>query len=216
MFACDLDGVCANTVPALFARVSAELGCSQPALDSLKDYRVEQAFPEEYRERAKAAIREIYAGSEVYAEGLPFPGAAETLNWFARRGLLKAYITRRPAISQRISETWLEAHGFPKLPVIGVGEKATKSEAMTRVGARILIEDSLSEVLEVEGAGLNAVLLDRSYNRELPEGCCPRAPRFLDWYALWDHYRVLPLDYRERRDPLGWPEKKKRGAFREG
>jgi hypothetical protein len=50
--------------------------------------------------------------------------------------------------------------------------------------------------------------MDHRYNRDVRH---TGIFRFHSWEGLLDLLKLLPLDTRARRDPLGWPEKKKEG-----
>jgi uncharacterized HAD superfamily protein len=79
---------------------------------------------------------------------------------------------------------------------------------MRLMRAEVLVEDHPGKALEAAQAGYPVFLMDHPYNREARY---ERVFRFHGWKGLLDLLKLLPLDTRARRDPLGWPEKKKEG-----
>ncbi len=209
MIALDLDGVVANLTPVVMRRLVERLGL-EPADVRYWDPEhyddVLAEFPERVRTpEAERILSEIYGDPETYREAHPMPHALEAAQWLARRKLLTAYITRRKPHTRDVTLEWLRERGFPMRPVHHVERPETKAEVAARLGVSILVEDSPREAREFAEAGLTPILIEHRYNRSLTE---PWVLRAGSWEALRGLLERLPLDYRERRDPLGYGNKR--------
>lgn len=211
MIALDLDGVVALLTPVVLRRLAEQVGLD---LDQVRywdpahydDLLAE--LPEPYRtEEVERMVSELYWDPETYRQAMPIPGALEAAQWLARRKLLTAYITRRKSHTEAVTKAWLQERGFPLRPVHHVERPATKADVAERIGARVLVDDSPREALEFAEAGLVPILLAHRYNRHVDD---PRVMRAEGWPALLGLLKALPLDYRERRDPLGYGNKRGR------
>lgn len=151
------------------------------------------------------AWREILADPAAYAAAQPYPGALEAAQWLARRELLRGYVTTRPKDTTAGTVAWLKEWGFPDRPVVYDG--GDRPGALRRLGASILVDDH-PESVRLLDEGFLILMMDRPYNRHVLH---PRLWRLGGWEGFLDLFRTIPLDARIRRDPLGWPEKKKGG-----
>lgn len=208
MFAVDLDGTLVWTEPVLVRALEARLGRSLEGRDrtAYEAFGVLPLIPEEERPAFLAAWQEVLADPGSYAGAQPYPGAQEVVAWLDRRGLLRGYLTARPRSLEGATREWLGDWGFPLRPVVHDGGQ--RLEGMRLLRASLLVEDHPGHALEVARAGRPVLLMDRPYNRE---AAAAGLVRLGGWEALGRLLEALPLDVRARRDPLGWPEKRKEG-----
>jgi uncharacterized HAD superfamily protein len=207
MFAVDIDGVLANTEPWIVRALEDRLGRPLPRdVNVYEAMGIRALIPEEERPAFERAWQEVLTDSEVYARATPYPGALEALLWLHRHRLLRGYVTTRPPALMKATEAWLTEWGFPPAPLVQDG--GDRAGAMRLMRAEVLVEDHPGKALEVAEVGHLVFLMDRPYNRTMRH---KRIFRSHGWEGLLDLLKVLPLDTRARRDPLGWPEKKKEG-----
>ena len=167
MFALDLDGVLADSLTEATRLVCKALDIDRHSLLPHENYDdLAGGYPEELRKKARTLYGKVYRGCEAYAAALPIPCARFGVERLARMGLLSGYITRRPLISHDVSQAWLIEHDFPNAPLITVAREGSKGQAMSRLGATVLIEDSLSEARKVREEGFSAILIKQPYNAE--------------------------------------------------
>lgn len=74
------------------------------------------------------------------------------------------YITARP-VDSKITEEWLEKHGYPKKPVITVGINISKIDAAKQNDVDIFIDDHYENFLELNNAGIFTYLYTASWNK---------------------------------------------------
>jgi uncharacterized HAD superfamily protein len=207
MFAVDIDGVLANSDPWIVRALEERLGrplSRDPSVYEAMGIRA--LIPEEERPAFERAWREVLVDPEVYTRALPYPGALEALLWLHHHRLLRGYVTARPPEVMKATEAWLTEWGFPPVPL--VQDRGNRVEAMRLMRAEILVDDHPEKALRVALAGYPVFLMDHAYNRDTRH---VGIFRFYSWEGFLDLLKVLPLDTRVRRDPLGWPEKKKGG-----
>lgn len=161
----DLDGVLANTQETLRDLLRAEFGLSSLELDG-PDYDAKNYFPEALRPEAERIIRHAYATDYggVYSRAYPYPQAVEVARELWRQGVLRGYVTRRPAAMSRVTHEWLDCWEFPKETVCFAGPEG-KAPWMRRLEANLIVEDSPAEAEAIAAAGLKVLLLRRSYNQ---------------------------------------------------
>lgn len=206
MFALDLDGTLIWSEPFILRALERRLGRSLEGRDPTRyDYfGISHLIPQE---ELDPAWREVLADPATYQDAQPYPGALEAAQWLSRRSLLRGYITARPPATLAATREWLQAWGFPSAPLVGGGPGGDRAEALRRMGAEVLVDDHPGAVELLDG-GIHVLLVDRPYNRLAQH---PRLWRFGGWEGFLTLFKTLPLDVRSRRDPLGWPEKKKGG-----
>lgn len=204
MFAVDLDGTLVWSEPVILRALEARLGTDLEGRDRTQYayFGISSLIPPEELE---PVWREVLSDPATYEGAQPYPGALEVAQWLARRELLRGYITARPASTLRATREWLRMWGFPERPVVHDG--GDRAGTLRRMGVEILVDDNPEAVGLLE-QGFHVLLIDRPYNRTASH---PRLWRFASWAAFEGLFRALPLDVRARRDPLGWPEKKKGG-----
>lgn len=79
------------------------------------------------------------------------------------------YITAR-SIDKNITEAWLDTHKFPKAPVYCVGIGESKVEIAKQSGIDLFVEDSYSNFIELNRAGILTYLYDAPYNKRYNVG----------------------------------------------
>jgi hypothetical protein len=80
-----------------------------------------------------------------------------------------AYITSR-TIDTETTQMWLNAHGFPKAPVYTVGHGMSKVQACKDAKVDIFVDDSYSNFVELNKAGICTFLMDATHNRRYNVG----------------------------------------------
>jgi uncharacterized HAD superfamily protein len=74
------------------------------------------------------------------------------------------YISTRN-FDKRISEEWLEANGFPCMPVIHTNH-GSKVDACKEFGITVFVDDFIKNFEELNKAGINTLLMDCTHNRQ--------------------------------------------------
>ena len=73
------------------------------------------------------------------------------------------YVTARP-VETKITEQWIETHGFPKKPVITVPTGTSKVDVMKDAGIEIFIDDYYGNFTELNDAGIVTYLFTQPWN----------------------------------------------------
>lgn len=79
------------------------------------------------------------------------------------------YITARP-VDTKITEKWLNQHGFPKKPVITVGISISKIDAAKQNNVDIFIDDHYENFVELNNNGIFCYLYTASWNTKYDVG----------------------------------------------
>lgn len=79
------------------------------------------------------------------------------------------YVTSRP-VDTRITEKWLEKHGYPARPVITVPTGESKVEVLKRAGCEVFIDDRFENFVELNKAGITCYLWDAPHNQRYDVG----------------------------------------------
>lgn len=79
------------------------------------------------------------------------------------------YITSRP-VPEEITKTWLQKHGFAASKVYSIGLNESKVEVAKTCGAEIFVDDSYSNFIELNNAGLCCFLWDAPHNQRYNVG----------------------------------------------
>jgi hypothetical protein len=79
------------------------------------------------------------------------------------------YITARP-IPSELTEQWLALNGFPKAPVFTVGHGQPKAEVAKEAGVEIFVDDSYSNFVQLNNAGICTFLFDAPHNQKYNVG----------------------------------------------
>jgi hypothetical protein len=80
-----------------------------------------------------------------------------------------AYVTSRP-VDSRVSEAWLDKHGFPRAKVITVGVGQSKVDALRQANVEVFIDDSFNNFAEINKAGILCYLWDAPHNERFDVG----------------------------------------------
>ena len=81
----------------------------------------------------------------------------------------KCYVTARP-VDTKITEEWLEKHGFPKKKVITVPTGTSKVKVMRDAGIELFIDDYYKNFVELNSAGITTYLYSAPWNMEYDVG----------------------------------------------
>lgn len=79
------------------------------------------------------------------------------------------YITSRP-VDSRITEEWLDKHGFPAAPVHTVGVGKTKVDVAIEQGVEIFVDDNYDNFVALNNAGICCFLMDAPHNQRYDVG----------------------------------------------
>jgi len=79
------------------------------------------------------------------------------------------YITARN-IPKEWTEEWLDAHGFPQMPVYSVGHGQSKVDVAKEAGVEIFIDDRFENFVDLNNAGICCFLLDAPHNKRYDVG----------------------------------------------
>jgi hypothetical protein len=81
----------------------------------------------------------------------------------------KCYITARP-VDTKITEEWLDKHGFPQKKVITVPTGTSKVEVMKAAGIEIFVDDYYDNFVELNKAGIFTYLYSAPWNKRYDVG----------------------------------------------
>jgi hypothetical protein len=81
----------------------------------------------------------------------------------------KCYVTARP-VDTKITEQWLEKHGFPNKKVLTVPTGTSKVKAMKDAGIEIFIDDFYDNFVELNKAGIFTYLYSAPWNMRYEVG----------------------------------------------
>lgn len=79
------------------------------------------------------------------------------------------YITSRPVPSE-LTEAWLRGNGFPSAPVFTVGHGKSKVEIAKESGIDIFVDDSFTNFVDLNKAGICTYLMDAPHNQRYDVG----------------------------------------------
>lgn len=115
-------------------------------------YTYKNAGPDSLFKKPKKQLEDIYRNlkPELKPEDLPFEP------W--------CYVTAR-SIDQKITEEWIERHGFPTRPVYTVPFGASKVDILKESGVDIFVDDSWDNFVELNKAGITTYLWDAPHNQ---------------------------------------------------
>lgn len=184
----DLDGVCANYYDALRNHVAAKNGIPADQITEL--YPAPTSYdmiewPDFEHNFIKYHADAVSNG--IFKNMAAIPGASYTLWKLNEEGYHLRIITSRfvkhGQNAQVVSDTafWLDQNDIPYRDIMFVKDKAD-------VYADIYIDDSPENILNLRGAGRNAIVFDASYNRML------ESPRANDWDEV---YQIISSLYSE-------------------
>ena len=176
----DIDGVLADSYTPLKEYVCRELGISPDEVEDKNVWEIYTYFPKQHQEKAKKLIARAYGENEgeVYSDSLPLEGAQR----IARLLPVVGYVTRRPQTAFEDTLAWLDKHDFPQQPLLLATEGYSKATLIWLLGSNTIIEDSPKEAVELADQGVNVILMDARYNREVAEH--PNIRRVESWHAI--------------------------------
>lgn len=126
-------------------------------------------------------------GEMLHRESLIRPGAAEVLRRiFAKHQL--HYITARHPQMDRVTVEWLSRHDIPGhgLHLLGSHHKVEKAHEL---GCQLFIEDRYENAQSIAESGIDVLLMDCYYNRDLP--LHQRVHRIFNWQDVEDQVRLF-------------------------
>lgn len=184
MITFDIDGTLAETfkgfhdfITTTFALDHGDVREHVHYHDPLGSYSVE------HHERIRPYLTAVFQYGEhgVLSEAATLPHALDTLHALHTRNLVSGYVTRRNPRLKPLTQAWLDQHGFPSKPLIHVEENEPKSVRVRELGADVMVEDAPHEAEELAAAGLNVILIDRPYNREVTGAGITRVHTWLEF-----------------------------------
>lgn len=81
-----------------------------------------------------------------------------------------AYLTARP-IDSKITEQWLQTHGFPKAKIITVSDPDEKLEYIKKLNPDAFIDDYFVTIKQIRNADANGILFKQPYQRGHKKEC---------------------------------------------
>ncbi|MCB9019216.1 MAG: hypothetical protein H6546_02700 [Chitinophagales bacterium] len=81
---------------------------------------------------------------------------------------IAGYCTARP-INDEVTQQWLDQRGFPRAPLINVGQYGNKGKILHQKGCDVFIDDSFSNFTEVSMWGIECYLYTRPHNKKYKE-----------------------------------------------
>lgn len=117
---------------------------------------------------------EAFDNSKYYDKIKPIKGAVEAISELSKKHKI-IIITSRPEKFERKTRNWVEKnfHGIKEIFFIRKVYHETarnKAEICKEIGAKLLIDDNLDNVLDCEKAGIQAILIDYPWNQYNPPG----------------------------------------------
>lgn len=79
------------------------------------------------------------------------------------------YITSRP-VDTKITEAWLDMHGFPTKKVYTVDIGESKADVAKKAGINVFIDDSYDNFITLNREGILTYLIDRKHNQRFNVG----------------------------------------------
>lgn len=112
---------------------------------------------ERFRKMKGQELDDFYLGLPALIEGKDLPFEPH------------CYITSRP-VDVSITEQWLDKHGFPTKPVYCVGSGQSKVDVALESGIEVFIDDSYTNFVELNNAGIFTYLYDAPHNQKYEVG----------------------------------------------
>jgi uncharacterized HAD superfamily protein len=79
------------------------------------------------------------------------------------------YITAR-SVSKDVTQAWLDKYHFPTAPIYSIGIGESKVEVAKKAGMDIFVDDSFTNFVELNKAGICTFLYDAPYNQKYEVG----------------------------------------------
>ena len=184
MITFDIDGTLAETFQGFYSFITAELNINRSDVREHIHYHDPlSSYPTEHHERIRPYLTSVFQYGEhgVLSKAATLPDALDTLHTLHARDLVRGYVTRRNPRLKPLTQAWLDEHGFPAKPLIHVEEFEPKSQRVRELGADIMVEDAPHEAEELAQAGLQVILIDRPYNREVAGAGITRVHNWLEF-----------------------------------
>ena len=154
----DIDGVVADFQSAIREMAALELGRELPPADRWAIWETWGITQERWDELLAA-----FTEREGWRWLSPYHSASTYLRSLEDAGHTIYYITARPLAASWMTFEWLDRHGFPCEDVCFYVDKAAAAKNME---LDIYIDDHPPTVQAVRGAGIEAYVLDRPWNRD--------------------------------------------------
>ncbi len=160
----DIDGVVADTMSSFLEIAKKDFGIGGICKEDITTYWLEQCLPMP-PEVVDAVIKKIL--QDPFGTGLsPIPGAREALCHIAKMAPLR-FVTARPVKTP--IERWIHKLLSPvspeKIQVVATGIHSAKAEVLSNMGVSFFVEDHLETCLQIEQAGIKAIIFDQPWNR---------------------------------------------------
>lgn len=171
VIACDIDGVLVDTPESLRAWHNREYGTTT-TLEELRHLRFKDAWGVTEEE----ALRRFYRFIEAEGEAIPaVEGASEVLQRLAEEYMIAA-VTARNACFQSVTERLLRSYFKDSIRDVYClkydgtnGEDPKKSEVLRKIHAELLIDDSVSHVLDASSRGIQSFLYPSLWNLDFQD-----------------------------------------------
>ena len=152
----DIDGVLANFGKGVIKRAQ-QLGFGDKFPKCHREITTWNICPEFYTVMRGAWMDpKFWLGLEVLECGIGIPFEVD------------CYITARP-IDSRVTKKWLDENYFPDAPVLTVATHANKLLVAQRRDLTVFVDDLHTTVRAMRENGLDAVLMDAPYNRDVTD-----------------------------------------------
>lgn len=184
-FGFDLDGCIPDTYAA-FVPVLNEMYGTNVSIDNFHAYHIENYIGLS-RAQILAAFDEMIINRPDTI--LPYPGSIQALQEYALISEQPpVFITARPETQAEATISWLDKYleGL-NYDIEFVNGSIEKSPYAEKYGVEVFVEDSGPTALELAGAGIKTLLLDRLWNRNDPP--VPGVVRILGgWQEIVENY----------------------------
>jgi uncharacterized HAD superfamily protein len=188
--ACDLDGVLAETHGPLIARLNKRFGVDLHPND-LTEWDWEDVYCPRFgidRAELEAEISRAYDYGGILMDPPVYVGHLRTVSVLAGMAEKFEVVTARRDLPwlRKATRDWLDFYGIPYTRITHAKDKAAYCRG---AGLSWLIDDSPGQAQSCAAAGVRVALLDKPYNRRVPDG--------LNLTRV-DHFAEVPALIRER------------------
>jgi len=184
MITFDIDGTLAETFKGFHSFIADTFDLDPSEIREHSNYHDPLgSYPVHHHERIRPYMTAVFQYGEhgVLSAADPLPYALETLHTLHAKGLVCGYVTRRNPRLKPLTQTWLDAQGFPAKTLIHVEEDEPKSGRVRELGGDIMVEDAPHEADELAAAGLKVILIDQPYNRDVAGAGITRVRNWLEF-----------------------------------
>lgn len=163
----DLDNVIVNILESARTVIARDLGL--PVEEILDTHKYGNPFSHADPDIAKLINLDhvFWNREDVLFESHPIEGSLDALWRLHDADILACYITRRAPHVSDLTRQWLQAHGYPPVPVEHVGTLSTdtyyatsKSSVCARYNVTHMIDDHALEAESLMRAGIEVILVD--------------------------------------------------------